>query len=269
MALVSKRFARLCCSPELVRDVVLVLPRWQQQVGKLRALQHWLQTDGRGSYAQQLKLDMRGQQPPPSLPIVNIVHGCIHACSASLIRLVLGGAAAYACAAAAPWVAVSSLAVLELNGIMWMHHEMRLAGPLHVLTGLKSLKLEGSSVSFDPSLRLPVSLTSLNLWQWGGNVAAPMPSQVRVQARLFCCHEPGYHPVYMRCAEQVLQVATPPVFHWGTIHPTAPTTACPPPPAAQHTDVPARANTFLHSLHSFEPGRAFGAGRLFDFPFPE
>lgn len=178
LALVSQRFAQLCTSPELIREVQLV--QRQGSSSKLQALQRWLEQDGRGTHVQCLTIDVRRTRPPASHNMAAVVFGCIQACGPGLQTLRLAGAAAGAGAAsAAPWAAVSGLHHLELDdGAGTLHSGLQLSGPLHELGQLHWVRLAGRSISLSPGLHLAPTVTVLSIWQRGQQPAVEMPHQV-------------------------------------------------------------------------------------------
>lgn len=75
LAFVSKRFARLCSSPELIQIVQLV-QRESTSSSKLQALKHWLETNGRGHHVWCLALRVQSTQQAHDIVAV---HSCIQA----------------------------------------------------------------------------------------------------------------------------------------------------------------------------------------------
>lgn len=208
LALVSQRFAQLCTSPELIREVQLV--QRQGSSSKLQALQRWLEQDGRGTHVQCLTIDVLSVQTPASHSIATAVLGCIQACGPGLQTLRLAGEAAGAGASsAAPWAAVSGLHHLELDDFTGtLHNGLQVAENLQELGQLQVVRLAGRSVSLSPSLHLAPTVTRLGIGSVGRRLLLRYPNRCAGLARCLgaqCFSVPPHHLhgcLLLACAAQ-------------------------------------------------------------------
>lgn len=184
--LVSRRMARLCAAPELVRSAHLVLGSEMDgsaALARLTGLHRWLAARARGAHMRLLWIGDSGSEWGTLLPAyVRAVRACLAACPA-LLELQLDQGRARAFAASPDWASLHTLTRLDLR--MGPHlggasEALPLAGPMHLLGCLRELQLTSMDgrVTLAPSLRLPTSLTRLHVWQPVQETASPMPHQV-------------------------------------------------------------------------------------------
>lgn len=172
----SKRFAALCCSPEMLRNVCVSSV---SRLLEVRSLTCWFVRHGR--HVRKLNIyfppfdiwdhddelddwqyDERVLAPPA-------VAACLGAAGAggSLVDLTVGGAPGSDWLAAFP--SLRRLVLMEED------QQLLLSPAIEMLTNLESLTLVGQPISWSEDLRLPASITHLHLQDPGAFV---LPDQV-------------------------------------------------------------------------------------------
>ena len=165
----SKRFAALCCSPELLREV----HAGADSLSALRLLTAWLAQHR--LHVQRLYLTCPSGRARLRLPPAeaSTFEAALTAClmtvgtTGQLLELSVRGMGS------AEWLAaMPSLRHLELCPYGTALH---IPPAISTLTALNSLQL-GADTSFEPGVRLPLSITFLQLQHYGCDL---LPEQVR------------------------------------------------------------------------------------------